>query len=286
VFPLAIGQKKESALRFKSLNGVDFELSIPTGRQINPAPFFLSVHKAGSSMQSAIVESVCSRFGIAFLNIAAQLFDRGLGPENCGMDALYVLEQNYVCTGFREVCLLDRIERYWSAPKLLLLRDPRDIAVSLYFSVLNHPVPLQDGPVKKDILGARKNAIELGISDFVLAGIADDILNNMRSFLDQAAEIPNFTICRYEDIVFNKREWISEIAQQLQVALPGTFLDELLQQFDVFPTTENPTAFIRKVVPGDYLNRLNSKALEYIETAYRDVLDRLDYPLSSNGSSR
>jgi hypothetical protein len=267
-------------LRFKSLNGVDFELSIPTGRQINPAPFFLSVHKAGSSMQSAIVESICNRFEIAFLNIPAQLFDRGLGPDNCGMDALSVLEQNYVCTGFREVSSLDRIDRYWSAPKLLLLRDPRDIVVSLYFSVLNHPVPVEDGPVKKDILGARKNAIQLGISDFVLTGIADDILCNMRAFLRQAAEIPNFKIWRYEDVIFKKTQWISEIAEQLEVNLPSSFLDELLQQFDVFPSTEDPTAFIRRVVPGDYLNRLNSKALAYIETVYRDVLDRLAYPLS------
>jgi hypothetical protein len=267
-------------VRFKSLNGVDFDLSIPIGRQINPAPFFLSVHKAGSSMQSAIVESICNRFDISFLNIAAQLFDRGLRPDNCGTDALSLLEQNYVCTGFREVCSLDRIDRYWSVPKLLLLRDPRDIVVSLYFSVLHHPVPLEEGPVRKDILGARNNAMRMGISDFVLTGVADDILSNMRAFLDQVAKIPNFRIWRYEDVIFKKRQWIIEIAEQLQVSLPPRFLDELLEQFDVFPATENPSAFIRKVVPGDYLNRLNSKALAYLETRFRDVFDRLEYPLS------
>ena len=256
------------------------EINIPDGRQIERAPFFLSVHKAGSSLQTGIVEAICNNFRISCLNIPAQIFDHGIRPEDCGMDVLSILENNYVCTGFRETSLLDRVRRYWTAPKRLLLRDPRDIVVSLYFSVLNHPIPLHDGPVKDDILGARRNAEQMGVSDFVLAGVAEDILWNMRRFIHQADEIPNFKITRYEDIIFKKREWINEIGEQLQVNLLPSFISELLEQFDVFPVEENPEGLIRKVTPGDYRDRLNSRALEYLEKGFQDIFHRLDYPLS------
>jgi hypothetical protein len=256
------------------------EITIPEGRQIESAPFFLSVHKAGSSLQTGIVEAICSRFGISFLNIPAQLFDQGILPEDYGIDTLTILEKNYVCTGFRETSSLHLVRRYWTAPKRLLLRDPRDVVVSLYFSVLNHPIPLHDGPLKHDMLGAKRNAEQMGVSDFVLAGVADDILWNMRRFIQQAEKIPNFEIRRYEDIIFEKRRWITEIGEQLNVTLSASYIDELLDQFDVFPVEENKNSLIRKVVPGDYRDRLNSGAIEYLERGFEDVFRRLDYPLS------
>ena len=195
------------------MSGTDFCLQIGTGSLVEPAPFFLSVHKAGSTLQSDVVETLCEWFGLSFINIPAQLHVQGVLVRDCPLEVVPLLEQSTVCTGFREPWLLRFIRRYGHSPKILLLRDPRDVAVSCYFSTLHHPLP-SSGRARNAMLNARSKATELTISEFVTEGQADWIMLRMRAFLEQAADYPNFKITRYEDVILKKKALVPRACER------------------------------------------------------------------------
>src|SRR5262249_29900377 len=86
--------------QFTSLGGSSFFLNLGGGRRLPNAPMFLSVAKAGSSLQTGVVEKICKTFDISFLNIAEQLFLQGIDLPDCPLSVLNLLEEDHVSTGF------------------------------------------------------------------------------------------------------------------------------------------------------------------------------------------
>lgn len=264
---------------FKALTGRSFCIQTEIHKSIHPAPFYLSVNKAGSTLQTGVVETICKASGISFLNLADQLFLQGLSISECPLQLLNLLERELVSTGFREPWLLLHVQRYWSSPKILLVRDPRDIAVSLYFSITSSHAMPAEGHLSRMLNTQRQLTKNLTISQFVTAGEADSAIMNMRNFLQHSYQVGDFRIRRYEDVIFSKRQWFKSIADELQVDFEQQLLEELIDRFDVFPKYENPHAHIRRVTPGDYQRRLDSVALDYLEQRFKDVFEELDYTI-------
>lgn len=132
------------------------------------------------------------------------------------------------------------------------MRDPRDALVSKYFSVaFSRSLPpastAADGGVREGLLRLK-----------------DD---------------PLLTVYRYEDVVLDKRPWITDIAKRLNLALPQPLLESILTAVDVDPSEERPTAFVRRVVPGDHLEKLAPGTIEELNSRFGDFLHAFGYIL-------
>lgn len=263
--------------RFTADDGtvIEVKLGEPDGL---PSAYVLSVHKAGSTLLNTMATQIARAARRPVFALHTALFANGVKLEDCPADAIAMLERpGTVFTGFRTANFLDTVEQYRTAPKILMVRDPRDIAVSAYFSTaFSHGIPRQ-GNVRDQMLSHREKVQRMELSDFVLRGSADTPMRNTLAFIDHLDRFEGFTVRRYEDVIFGKVQLARDISAVLSATVPDARLDEIAAKNDVRPDAERPTEHIRQVTPGNYREHLSPEAQAYLETKFAAIFERFGY---------
>lgn len=136
------------------------------------ASFLFSVHKAGSSLLFGMIDDLCRNFDFPGVSIPDTLFLEGLDDEEWQNDPelLSLFKPGYVYFGFRFFPeILTEFGGFHEAPKVFLVRDPRDILVSQYFSfganTLSHTLPNKG---KKEFIARHLAKNPIDINDYVI----------------------------------------------------------------------------------------------------------------------
>jgi hypothetical protein len=262
---------------FTALNDAPFSLDLPEPDP-HPAAFFLSVHKAGSTLLQRMVRDLCAEAGRAVFELESELFRQGIVPGDCPLDAFLLLERDgYVHSGFRTPWLLHFLRSYRKRAKLLLVRDPRDIAVSYYFSMArSHPLP-ESGRAREGILRQRQTAAGQDPSAYVLAGNVNGVMNALVNFSRQLGQFDRFDWVRYEDVIFDKAALARRICETMDVTLGEEVLAEVAARHDVRPEEERPDQHIRQVTPGNHEKHLSAEAQAFLFRRFRPAFERFGY---------
>ena len=170
---------------------------------------------------------------------------------------------------------------YRAARKILLVRDPRDALVSQYFSILStHSSPAVNhgkGGATEQLLMQRARAALQSIDDYVLQN-ARSFLETMRQYVPLLQD-EQLTLFRYEDVILDKEPWLRRLLEIAEMPLERPFIDGVMQRVDIMPASEDPSRFIRKVVPGDHLVKLRRATIESLNLVFADVADVFGYRL-------
>lgn len=243
-----------------------------------PAAYVLSVHKAGSTLLNTMATQIARAAGRPLFGLHPTLFRAGVKLDDCPAEAVALLERpGTVFIGFRTPHFLDDIAQYRTAPKLLMVRDPRDIAVSGYFSsAFSHGLP-RGGAVRERMLENRQRVRQMEPSEYVLRGSADGPMRNLAAFMAQLDRYEGFVVRRYEDVIFQKAALARDIAAVLSADVAPQRLDAIAAQNDVRPDAERPTEHIRQVSPGNYAEHLSSEAQDYLKTKFAPIFARFGY---------
>lgn len=234
-----------------------------------PSFFVFSLPKSGSTLLMQMVSDVCTLKGIPTVDLATEIFRRGIQPAALS-DDINVLwqKQGFAYLGFR--AFFPAIKFDFSQTKnLLLIRDPRDMLVSLYFSLKYSHVE----PDKAD----GENPVSLSRAKLSSLDIDNAVLNMAPSykkmFQDYLASLPWETtrVYRYEDVIFKKREWLEDILCFLEIDLPNTDISRIATRYDVLPSNENPHKHIRQVIPGNYKKHLRHSTIEKLDIYFAPI---------------
>ncbi|MEO3474817.1 sulfotransferase domain-containing protein [Roseomonas sp. CAU 1739] len=253
-------------LKLQTFSGQPYEIAFdPTDRE--DSIYTVALHKSGSVLFDNLVKAICKASGRSCVDIEVQLFRQGLNFSHCDHLLLdFCGRPGFVYSGFRGLWQLMLLRRFRDSRKLMLVRDPRDIAISFYHSMAkSHTVP--DGAVRDVIMEQRNRAQAQGPSDYVLSGGVDGVFSNFNAFamLSRNKAAGEWRIYRYEDVIYTKIEWARDIARQLNVELSEDAIAKLVAKEDVFPETEDPSKHIRRVHPGGYREALTPEAIAHIE---------------------
>lgn len=268
---------KATCITMKDGRVLDFNID---SRSNARAAFALGVRKSGSSVFSSIVQALAEHNKINVVDIPGRMFDTGYRyidwNEHSRLSDLVWRGNAYI--GFRDpptVLYSDPI--FIEARKILLVRDPRDALVSEYFSnAYSHSLPTQ-GDGQSVVAAERERARQSTLIDYVLKRAAD--LDRTVKRYKPILGDKNLLVLRYEDIIFSKAEWIKTIVGHFGWQYDKQYADQVLGWADQRPDTENPTAFVRKVTPGDYVNKLPQSAIDELGATLSDVWGELGYNL-------
>ena len=226
-------------------------------------------------MLDAVVKRLARKANLPIINISAEclkagLPDYGIEPET----ARDLFSRNgYIFSGFR--CLKVPPDLLLGRKTVLLVRDPRDMFVSYYFSAkFGHSVP-PEGTVKRNLLELRAVSHQLDINEFVLSEYTTPIVVTLRAYMNLLES--SWKLYRYEDVVFNKSDWLQDIAAYLHIDLAKKTLCEIARSVDHFPSQENPNAHIRQVAPGNHRKHLSRSTIAKLTESLSDVLYRFGY---------
>jgi hypothetical protein len=113
------------------------------------------------------------------------------------------IQPNAIYGPLRRFVDLPGLER---RPIVLILRDPRDVLVSLYHSVaFSHALP--GGAAARANFQARRDAArQISIDDFA-RDAADALHGVYRSYAEELLDRPNLTFLSYEELISDPAEW-------------------------------------------------------------------------------
>ena len=154
---------------FKSLDGETYIVKIP--KPIDMKSFFVfALPKSGSSLLDKIMRDICSFKKIPTISIANDAFQCGVPFVKIGSDIEKVLHlQGYAYLGFRHFFDFQTNFDFSINKKIFLIRDPRDIMVSLYFSLKQSHVIPKKGTAALRLRNLRKATQLIEINEYVVA---------------------------------------------------------------------------------------------------------------------
>ena len=242
--------------------------------------FVFGLHKCGSSLMNAIFVELCTYLKVPAIAIPEIMFNEGILSsvwQEC--DSLNSLIADGDCfRGFRDFPIfLARNPFLEVRKKILLVRDPRDAIVSSYYSFIHsHTVPIS-GSLRDRIIDDRLQFSDMTIEDFALKQV-DTVRNSFNLYHQALTRNHLLKIYRYEDIIFEKFNWIVDMLAFLEISLDHHLIKEIVEKHDIVPVSEDKSNHIRKVTPGDHLEKLSPECIVQLNISLADILERYSYP--------
>lgn len=249
--------------------------------------FAFSIHKAGSTLFYNLLRRSMFRAGelgvenaLRYVSIPDDLFNAGV-PEQVLANPNFRHDHNLcfdddrtLYGGFRFVPAFATDEFLTGRKIMTLVRDPRDVLTSLYFSQQkSHRIPTGEWGLA--MAEDRAKALSEEIDEFVLRQARDGLWAERFSRLGGLKG--QGISWRYEDIVFDKARWLDEILHHLDVDLPASSREEFVSAEDVRPNQENAESHIRQVTPGDHRRKLKAETIDELNGIFASTLKAWDY---------
>jgi hypothetical protein len=185
-------------------------------------------------------------------------------------------------------------ERYRSIPKpdahraFFVLRDPRDIVVSSYFSLRGSHAPMGDIPRVRKVL--RENPVRDGLLH-VIGYLADKgLYRTLRSWA-LAPGADTFRLFRYEDLTGERQQdEVDRLMRHCGIVIPPADLAALLARYSFARMRSTPgdsgtNSHYRSGRAGDWRNHFDDDVHRAFVAATGDLLEVLGYSAPDAGPS-
>lgn len=176
---------------------------------------------------------------------------------------------------------LDHLQALEKFLMVVVARDPRDILVSNYFSLIySHPEPYGD-----KLLEFRQNkelAREIGIDRFILEK-APAVLALMKRYRTGIlVRHPNSLVCFYEDMVSDYECWIAKLQEYVKLSLTDAQLQRLLTNQKAIRnnTKENINQHVRSGKSGDFRQKLKPDTVVKLNDLFEAEISAWKMPVA------
>jgi len=255
----------------------------PTKSPDKQSVYAFSLPKAGSVLLDTIMRALSERVGITYVSLMGEIFKLGLAEQSVPSSASKVFVDNGYCFGgFRAYPKTFEIPNLAAGKSILLLRDPRDMLVSHYFSMRSsHADPGKVLTTSRESLPRRDRARLMSVDEYAL-DLASYYVRQLARYIDVLeANRDSFTVFRYEDVIFDKRTWVMDICNALGWDVPERARDRIADKNDVVPRAENEAKHIRQVSPGDGMRKLQPKTIKKLNALFEPQLVYFGYSSES-----
>lgn len=242
--------------------------------------FVFALHKSGSVLLNAMIRELAAIAKVPFIDVPGLLFSKGLMIGEVSNLCGGLFDQEGVCFGgFRHIAPPALgVNLTETSRSVLLVRDPRDMLVSHYFSMLkSHAIP-QAGKVRAFMLGAREQAGQTSIDTYVIEKAGFFVKQFERYEIDLLRDHSERTkIYRYEDVIFEKATWLADMNDWFGWGVDRGTTDKIAASHDVRPEQEDAAKHVRRVVPGDHRNKLQPETIAKLDEMFGPVVERFGY---------
>jgi len=162
---------------------------------------------------------------------------------------------------------------------ILMIRDPRDVLVSEYYSyAFSHSEPSRLGDKYADFMRMRQKARTVTIDEYVVSE-CDRVCVNYERYvsllLDRYAHV---LVTKYEEMTSDFEAWLKKILEHCEFKISDRLLESILNEAGhLKPKQEDIHQHIRKGMPGDYKEKLDRKTIDCIDAKFSSMLERFDY---------
>ena len=249
--------------------------------------FFVSMHRAGSSMLNHILIEYLTSVDLQYGNPEDLAFASEAGPSSAaGLYREMLLDGLKLFTGFRGVPAYAEQELGFQDTKIVfLVRHPFDILVSRYYQFYKVSDGGHEKPGSQDFYqdmldreqkhqSYKKEEILLADAVNVLAQYIE--INNLLSSPTALCKVYN-----YESYLFNKPHLFACMLKFMDLPINPQEVIRSCNCSDkqIKPGSNLIGQHVRHMYPGDYLNHMDSNLINQLSDQFRDVVRPLGYLL-------
>ena len=238
---------------------------------------FFTVHKAASMFIYRICHDLAKEVGLPYYSINHNKRSRYyFDTEETDLADLRNWGSRHGC--FAPLRYYFQVPEELTAKVILHLRDPRDVLVSLFYSeAYSHSVIKGVFDLDESERGELRDR---GIDRYVLA-MADEF-NEKYQYYNRFMSLENMVFVKYEDLVLDFPKWLDEVANGFGIAEQG-FRQKLLRKYrnEFNVKRENVYSHKRKIVPGDYLEKLQPETINRLNEIFAENLKLYQYDAGS-----
>lgn len=246
-------------------------MKLPEPAAQQRSAYVFAFHKSGSTLIQDMLHAYCKGVGVPAFSLFDEAFRQGVSTNQIDKDAAHCFKPHgYIYTGFRHYpnFPLDLKD----VPAVLLVRDPRDMLVSLYHSIrTSHKVPSGNTRLQRQ----RHKASSMDIDEHVLMrhGMYRNAFNRYREALIGS----DIAVYRYEDVIYTKAHWLSQLIEKLALPLDPGLVKTVAARVDVFPEKEDESKHIRQVHPGNYKSSLKMDTIKQLNNHLAEFIEHFGY---------
>ncbi len=176
--------------------------------------------------------------------------------------------------------LVEGIPNLDSYRTLIMVRDPRDMLVSAYYSYSkSHAIPKSESKAA-EFMEFRKKISNMSVDEYVI-----DMSENTRWRMEQYMKLQQIsdTVCilKYEDMISDFNCWLDSLLTHCQWQISPTLREKLLSESAQSKkvTEEKTSSHRRQVTPGDHKRKLKDSTIAYLDNHFSDILNQFGYKI-------
>ncbi|MCG8306715.1 MAG: sulfotransferase domain-containing protein [Cytophagales bacterium] len=169
------------------------------------------------------------------------------------------------------------IEKYPDIKKIIAIRDPRDLLVSMFYSYrFSHLTPVIGD--KYDYFIKHKNLAQNSSIDDYCFKTSDEVLDNFTKYMDFLQKDQNHFVFKFSEFSQEFENWLEKIIDYTQLKVNTDLKNKLIHDFHKKqPKKESQKSHIRKGSSGDYLNKLQPKTIDELNSKFSAVIDYFEF---------
>lgn len=172
----------------------------------------------------------------------------------------------------RDYVEIPYLEKYKS---LVIVRDPRDVLVSHYYSIaISHNLPANKSR-RREFLVERRRVNDMPIDSYALWASPrfKSTYQSYASLLQRGA-----TLLRYEDLIADPANWLKSFIEATGLDPSERAIRDLIKlgRFNE-KVPENSKNHLRQKHPGDHANKLSRETIRELDLIWRSELSTFRY---------
>jgi len=235
---------------------------------------FFSVHKAATMYIDQILKDLSVAQGSIPIDYSAWFSSssRTMYKHYADPDFMNTVFHSlgYYYGAFREFRNIPHLERYKT---LLVLRDPRDVLVSHYYSLAySHAV------INWYVYRARKKALKMTIDEWVLQR-AKVLVKDYEKYVDNVLDEPNVLYLTYEEMSTDLGLWLNKVVQHIGMVGQQEIIDKILLRSEHIKGSGDKKDHVRSAKAGDHKDKLQPETIAALNKIFGQVMPKLGYPI-------
>lgn len=263
------------------------ELALIKGQHVNrnrhPSIIHFSVNKAATQY----VKSILTRCALSNGMVPVGIHDYAFNSDFPFLDHLTATEMEkyhhifkrhgYMYSVFGG--MLEGVPCLEEYKIVFVVRDPRDILVSEYYSIsLSHIAPGITGNKHNDFKTKRKKATESTIDEYVIAH-SDRVYAVFYRYQELLLDkYENVYLTSFEAMLSDFGKWLNDLICYCELDVDMTTRESLARENVASkPDKEDIEQHLRKGIVGDYKHKLKPETIEYLNKKFSSVLVKYNY---------
>ncbi|OKH21763.1 sulfotransferase domain-containing protein [Chroogloeocystis siderophila] len=174
----------------------------------------------------------------------------------------------------RQYVPINNLEKYCI---VLMLRDPRDVIVSNYYSInYSHTLPINENQ-QKEFLQYRQRVQQQTVDEYVRER-AERFHKIYSEYCHFLIKDRNIKWLRYEDFIQDFDLWVKQLGECFNIDIEEKDINALFElKGGNKKVEENKLNHIRKALPGDHKEKLKTETQDFLNKKFKDILLTLNY---------